>query len=157
MEKDLTIVNTHKEFHSFIRVDRSEIEQVQLKTVSAANVQMLLHYWKMGHFILHHQQRLGWGAKVIERISKAIREKYPNKKGYSPRNLKYMCQFAKEYPLEILKQLMLADEKMKSPSVEKVLTLTKKLNEFGQEAPAQIENQSTLPVKQADYKENKFG
>ena len=150
MKKDLTTQNTPRtEFNSFIRVVGNEIEYAQLKTVSVANVQMLWHYWKMGQFILHHQQKLGWGAKVIEQIAKAIREKYPNKKGYSPRNLKYMCQFAKEYPLEILKQLTLADEEMKSPTVNKVLALAKRLNQFAQEVPAQIES--------VDYEQNTFG
>ena len=73
-----------KEFSDFIRAIGLEIEQAQVKLISAANVQMLLHYWKIGHFILFNQKRLGWGGKVIDKISKAIRDKYPEKKGYSP-------------------------------------------------------------------------
>ena len=33
---------------------------------------------------------------------RAIRLHYPEKKGYSERNLTYMCQFAKAYPLSCL-------------------------------------------------------
>jgi len=104
-------------------------------------VQMLLHYWKIGHFILFHQKRLGWGGKVIDNISKSIRDKYPQKKGYSPRNLKYMCQFAKLYPLEILEQLFMADKELEDPTVVKVLSVAKTLNEFefGQQLVAQIQ------------------
>jgi len=128
-------------FEMFIDVIGSEIEQAQVKLISAANVQMLLHYWKIGHFILFHQKRLGWGSKVIDKISKNIRDKYPGKKGYSPRNLKYMCQFAKLYPLEILKQMLIADKELETPTVAKILSIARTLNdsEIGQEALAQIQ------------------
>jgi predicted nuclease of restriction endonuclease-like (RecB) superfamily len=130
-----------KEFNDFIHAIGSEIEQAQVKLISAANVQMLLHYWKIGHFILFNQKRLGWGGKVIERISKAIRDKYPEKKGYSPRNLKYMCQFAKLYPLDTINQLIVADKELETPTVSKVLLLAKSLNDYeiGQEALAQMQ------------------
>jgi predicted nuclease of restriction endonuclease-like (RecB) superfamily len=130
-----------KEFEVFINAIGLEIEQAQVKLISAANVQMLLHYWKIGHFILFNQERLGWGGKVIEKISKAIRDKYPEKKGYSLRNLMYMCQFAKLYPLKILENLFLADKELENPTIVKVLDVAKGLNksEFAQEPLAQIQ------------------
>ena len=48
-----------KEFDEFIRAISSEIEQAQVKLVSAANDQLLLHYCKVGCFILHSQKRSG--------------------------------------------------------------------------------------------------
>jgi predicted nuclease of restriction endonuclease-like (RecB) superfamily len=140
-----------KEFNDFTRAIGSEIEQAQVKLISAANIQMLLHYWKIGHFIVFNQKRLGWGSKVIEKISNAIREKYPEKKGYSLRNLKYMCQFAKQYPLNIIKRLIVADKELETPTVTKILLIAKDLNDFetqitnsedsifGQEALAQLQ------------------
>lgn len=130
-----------KEFDEFIRAIGSEIEQAQVKLISAANIQMLLHYWKIGNFILFNQKRLGWGSKVIDKISTAIREKYPERKGYSPRNLKYMCQFARLYPLGILEQLLLADKELEVPTIRKVISAIGILDqlEIGQEAPAQIQ------------------
>jgi predicted nuclease of restriction endonuclease-like (RecB) superfamily len=125
-ENDLQI----KEFAEFIHAVGSEIEQAQVKLISAANVQMLLHYWKLGKFILFAQKQLGWGGKVIDKMSKAIRDKYPGKKGYSPRNLLYMCQFAKLYPLNTIKQMLVADKRLHSLSVEKVLFETEILNEY---------------------------
>ncbi|MDR2886553.1 MAG: DUF1016 N-terminal domain-containing protein [Bacteroidales bacterium] len=80
-----------KDFDKYIHALSMEIEQAQVKLISAANVQMLLHYWKVGHFILYNQTLLGWGSKFIERTSEALRKLHPEKKGYSPRNLKYMC------------------------------------------------------------------
>lgn len=131
-----------KEFDAFIHVIGTEIEQAQIKLISAANVQLLLHYWKVGHYILYNQKRLGWGSKIIDRIAKEIKVKYPNKRGYSPRNLTYMCQFAKQYPIEILKRMITADMDMKQPTVEKTASIVRFLNEFEftQEPLAQIQN-----------------
>ncbi|KAA6312968.1 hypothetical protein EZS27_036185, partial [termite gut metagenome] len=53
-----------KEFDDFIHAIGTEIELAQIKLISAANVQMLLHYWKVGYFILYNQKRSGWGSKV---------------------------------------------------------------------------------------------
>jgi hypothetical protein len=129
------------EFDDFISAIGVEIEQAQIKLVSAANVQMLLHYWKVGHFILFNQKRLGWGSKVIDNIAKVIRDKFPEKKGYSPRNLKYMCQFAKLYPLDILRQMLVTDKELQTPTVAKVLSAAKVLNELeiGQQPLAQLQ------------------
>lgn len=65
-----------KEFEKYIHAISVEIQQAQIKLVSAANIQMLLHYWKVGHFILFNQKQLGWGSKFIENIDLANVEDY---------------------------------------------------------------------------------
>jgi predicted nuclease of restriction endonuclease-like (RecB) superfamily len=136
-----------KEFDEFIRAMGLEIEQAQVKLISAANSQMLLHYWKMGNFILYYQKQLGWGAKVIQQISKALHSIFPDKKGYSPRNLQYMCQFARLYPLEILENLLQADKELELPTVNKVLSTAKGLNEL------ESEREPLTDAQSIDYKE----
>ena len=101
---------------------------------------MLFHYWKVGHFILYLQKKEGWGSKVIDNLSKAIRSQYPDKKGYSARNLIYMCQFAKAYPMEILIEMGKVEELLNSSSVDNVLQLTNELNQFTQQPVAIIQN-----------------
>lgn len=134
-----------KDFAPIVHAIGADIEQTQVRIVASANADMLFHYWKVGHFILYLQEREGWGAKVIDKLSEAIRSQYPEKKGYSARNLLYMCQFAKAYTLEVLAQLGEADKTLINPSVEQVLKQTKALNEITQEPLALIqkaENQS---------------
>lgn len=70
-----------RSFEAFVNAIGSEIEQAQVRLISAANAQMLFHYWKMGNYILHHQNRQGWGGKVIKKLAQAIRFNYPEKKG----------------------------------------------------------------------------
>ena len=119
----------------------SEIEQAQVRLIVAANAQMLFHYWKVGNYILYHQQQQGWGSKIIKQLAKAIRLNFPEKKGYSERNLTYMCQFAKAYPLRALQSFIETDAKLIAPSMEKIADGVRYLNDaqFTQEPLAQIQ------------------
>ncbi|MBE6069310.1 MAG: DUF1016 domain-containing protein [Clostridium lundense] len=54
-------------------------------------------YWNIGSVILNYQDKEGWGAKVIDNIAKEIKDEFPDQKGFSTRNLKYMRKFAEEY------------------------------------------------------------
>ena len=146
------IKNTDKQdFSPIVRAIGSDLEQTQVRVIASANADMLFHYWKVGHFILYLQKKEGWGSKVIDNLSKAIRSQYPDKKGYSARNLIYMCQFAKAYPMEILIEMGKVEELLNNPSVDNVLQLTNELNQFTQEPLAQIqstENQEHIITQQ---------
>ena len=146
--------------NAFIHAIGSEIEQAQVRLIVAANAQMLFHYWKVGNYILYHQQQHGWGSKIIKQLAKAIRFNYPEKKGYSERNLTYMCQFARTYPLSVLRSFIDTDVRLSVPNIQNVTNEVLKLNdkqftqeltaqmqstdcqslEFTQEAPAQIQD-----------------
>lgn len=70
----------------------------------------MLLYWQIGRDILARQAAQGWGAKVIERLAQDLRAAFPDMKGFSPRNLKYMRAFAQAWPevqfvQEVLAQL----------------------------------------------------
>ena len=103
---------------------------------------MLFHYWKVGNYILYHQQQHGWGSKIIKQLAKAIRFNYPEKKGYSERNLTYMCQFAKAYPLRALQSFIETDARLSVPTIQSVTNEVLKLNDkqFTQELTAQIQS-----------------
>ena len=131
-----------RSFEAFVNAIGSEIEQAQVRLISAANAQMLFHYWKMGNYILYHQNLQGWGGKVIKKLALAIRFNYPEKKGYSERNLTYMCQFARSYPLSVLRCFIETDARLSLPNVRNVTDEVLKLNngQFTQELAAQIQS-----------------
>ena len=129
-------------FDAFVHAVGSEIEQAQVRLITTANAQMLFHYWKMGNYILYHQNLQGWGSKIIKQLAKAIRFNYPEKKGYSERNLTYMCQFARSYPLNVLRSFIDTDARLSVPSIQNVTEEVLKLNngQFTQELTAQIQS-----------------
>ena len=122
-----------------VRAIGTDLEHTQVRVIASANADMLFHYWKVGHFILYLQKKEGWGSKVIDNLSKAIRSQYPEKKGYSRRNIFYMCQFASAYPLEVLKEMDRIDGMLKTPALEDILSLTNELNQIVQEPLALIQ------------------
>ena len=130
------------DLNAFIHAVGSEIQQAQVRLITAANAQMLFHYWKMGNYILYYQNLYGWGSKIIKQLAKAIRFNYPEKKGYSERNLTYMCQFARTYPLSVLRSFIDTDVRMSVPNIQNVTNEVLKLNDkqFTQELTAQIQS-----------------
>ncbi len=69
---------------------------------------MVLLYWDIGRMILDRQDRAGWGARVIDRLAHDLREAFPDTKGFSPRNLKYMRAFAAAWPEREIVQRVVA-------------------------------------------------
>lgn len=93
-------------------VDLQEIKEkirlTRLRTVLYANADMIMLYWDIGSAILLKQEKQGWGSRVIDRLSSDISEAFPDMKGFSPRNLKYMRAFAAAWPDKQIVQETLA-------------------------------------------------
>ena len=79
---------------------KTRIRSSQIKAALAVNRELILLYWQIGREILARQQEQGWGSKVIDRLSSDLKQEFPEVKGFSPRNLKYMRAFAEAYPEE---------------------------------------------------------
>gem|GEM_PF-13407 len=62
------------------------------------NRELLALYWQLGRDILDRQAREGWGAGVIDQVSVDLRIAFPEMKGFSRSNLKYMRAFAEAWP-----------------------------------------------------------
>ncbi|HEX5337658.1 MAG TPA: PDDEXK nuclease domain-containing protein [Gallionella sp.] len=77
---------------------KSRIHQSQQRATLAVNRELVLLYWQIGRDILDRQSQQGWGAKVIDRLAHDLRTAFPEMKGFSPRNLKYMRAFAEAWP-----------------------------------------------------------
>ncbi len=77
---------------------KTRIHSAQQRATLAVNRELVLLYWQIGQDILQRQRREGWGAKVIERLAQDLRSAFPEMRGFSPRNLKYMRSFAEAWP-----------------------------------------------------------
>jgi predicted nuclease of restriction endonuclease-like (RecB) superfamily len=77
---------------------KTRIHSAQQRASLAVNRELVLLYWQIGQDILARQGREGWGSKVIERLAQDLRNAFPDMKGFSPRNLKYMRAFAEAWP-----------------------------------------------------------
>jgi predicted nuclease of restriction endonuclease-like (RecB) superfamily len=87
-----------------------KIHNAQQRATLAVNQELVLLYWQIGNEILTRQEKQGWGAKVIEKLAFDLKNSFPQMKGFSTRNLKYMRSFAEnwtdfEFVQEVLAQL----------------------------------------------------
>jgi len=92
----------------FLNDLKSRIRAARTRAALAVNRELILLYWQIGRDILERQEREGWGAKVIERLADDLRREFPDMKGFSSRNLKYMRKFAEAWPDEQFVQQVVA-------------------------------------------------
>ena len=91
----------------FIEEIKNEIRKQRISVVLNANSSMICLYWNIGKAILEKQEQEGWGAKVIDRLAKDLKEAFPDMSGFSPRNIKYMRKFAECWSdFEIVQQVV---------------------------------------------------
>lgn len=74
---------------------KQEVLNTQYKAIYAVNKELMFMYWHIGKIILENTQ---WGNKFIDNLSMDLKMEFPEVKGFSIRNLKYMRKFAEEYP-----------------------------------------------------------
>ena len=74
------------------------------RAFTVAQQELVSTYWSIGHEILQRQNERGWGARIIDRLSKDVISQFPDARGFSPRNLKYMRAFAECWPGEAIVQ-----------------------------------------------------
>ncbi|MFI5386881.1 MAG: PDDEXK nuclease domain-containing protein [Fimbriimonadales bacterium] len=85
------------DFPNLIKKIKARIQQAQTRAILAANFELVRLYWDIGRLIDQRQRQEGWGAAVIPRLARELRNELPEVKGFSERNIKLMVQFAHEY------------------------------------------------------------
>lgn len=71
-----------------------QVARGRARAVAAANQELVATYWAIGRDILIRQGQEGWGTKVTTRLAADLRERFPQSKGFSPRNLMFMRALA---------------------------------------------------------------
>ncbi|MCC6446132.1 MAG: hypothetical protein IT210_22105 [Armatimonadetes bacterium] len=95
-------------YRELIEPIKERIATARVRAALSVNREMALLYWQIGRDILDRQQRHGWGAKVIERLSADLKRAYPDMTGLSHRNLKYMRSLSEAWPDEAIVQQLVA-------------------------------------------------
>ena len=95
---------------------KGRVQEERLRVVLAANSAMVFLYWDIGRMILDRQDCAGWGAKIIDRLAADLREAFPEMRGFSPRNLKYMREFDAALPVQAFVQQLAAQIPSRRPA-----------------------------------------
>ena len=83
-----------KDFKDVINSIKQEIKITQLNIMITVNKSLMLLYFNVGKLISENSK---YGNKFIEQLESELRIDFPNLKGFSVRNLKYMQKFYIEY------------------------------------------------------------
>lgn len=67
----------------FIEEVKEEILKQKISVVLNANSSMICLYWNIGRTILKKQEEEGWGAKVIDRMAKDLKDAFRNVRIFS--------------------------------------------------------------------------
>lgn len=106
-DKSVKLTSEPEGYAGWLADLKDRIHTAQQRATLAVNRELVLLYWQIGRDILVRQAEQGWGAKVIERLSQDLRLAFPEMKGFSPRNLKYMRAFAEAWPeLEFVQEVL---------------------------------------------------
>ena len=87
------------EYKEFIQNIKSQIHSSQIKAHIKVNEEMLKLYWNIGQMIVEKQKSVSWGDGVITDISKDLQKEFPDMKGFSTTNIKYMRKWYLYYSI----------------------------------------------------------
>jgi|GEM_PF-3372089 len=107
-DKPIALTQPPEGYATWLAELKNKIHQAQQRATLAVNQELIALYWQIGRDILDRQAAQGWGAKVIDHLAQDLRTAFPNMKGFSPRNLKYMRAFAHAWPDAEFVQAVLA-------------------------------------------------
>lgn len=106
-DKPVSLIQPPAGYTDWLSELKTQIHEAQQRAAQALNLELVVLYWKIGNAILTRQDQQGWGAKVIDRLAHDLRSSFPDMKGFSVRNLKYMRAFAQCWPdIQFVQQLL---------------------------------------------------
>lgn len=91
-------LTSNNEYQDWIARLKAQVRNSQQKASLAVNSELIKLYWSIGKQISEKQTQSGWGAKVIEQLATDLKIAFPDMKGFSLTNLKYMKSFAETWP-----------------------------------------------------------
>jgi len=72
---------------------KSKVRSIQIKAALAVNKELLTFYWELGADIVQKQSTTNWGDGFLSQLSADLIAEFPDMKGFSVRNLKYVRQW----------------------------------------------------------------
>jgi predicted nuclease of restriction endonuclease-like (RecB) superfamily len=90
-------LNLINEYTELLHAIKDKVRNAQLKAVVAVNQELLRFYWELGGIIIEKQAKTTWGDGLINQLSSDLKKEFPDMKGFSISNLKYIKQWFQFY------------------------------------------------------------
>lgn len=93
-----------REYNEWLISLKRQIHAAQQRAALAVNHELVRLYWNIGSDISYRCKTQGWGSKIIQQLADDLKREFPNMKGFSVTNLKYMRMLAESWSLEEISQ-----------------------------------------------------
>jgi len=81
------------EYKVFLADIKRRVQSAQIKAAVSVNRELILLYWDIAEQITQKQKTSTWGDGFLAQMSRDLQTEFPDMKGFSLRNLKYMRQW----------------------------------------------------------------
>ena len=96
MAENMTMAS-NSDFKSWVSQLKQDIRSAQITAAIKVNTELLRLYWRMGADICGKQKSASWGDGWLKELSRELMAEFPDMKGFSHRNLKYIRQWYQFY------------------------------------------------------------
>ncbi len=96
MADNMTLAS-NSDFKNWVSQLKKDIRGAQIRAAIKVNTEMLRLYWRMGADICEKQEFASWGDGWLKELSRELMSEFPNMKGFSYRNLRYIRQWYEFY------------------------------------------------------------
>jgi predicted nuclease of restriction endonuclease-like (RecB) superfamily len=87
----------NKDYQMLLSDIKNVLRSGQAKAIRQLSRAVIESYWDVGKHITESQQLYGWGKNIVEQLSHDLKKEFPNKDGFSARNLWDMRRFYLTY------------------------------------------------------------
>lgn len=105
----------NKDYSAWLKELKNNIRRVQIKAAVRINSELLQFYWNLGQDIVDRQKNANWGAGFLKQFSIDMSSEFPDMKGFSLTNLKYVRQWYLFYSQKIEKSQQAVDQLTQIP------------------------------------------
>jgi predicted nuclease of restriction endonuclease-like (RecB) superfamily len=86
------------DYATWLQSLKEQIRRARVKASLAVNSELVRLYWDVGNRIVQQRAAQAWGSKVLEQLARDLKAEFPEMRGWSLSNLKYMAMFAEAWP-----------------------------------------------------------
>lgn len=87
---NISTLSSNEDYQQWLNSLKQGFRQRQIKAAVAVNRELLEFYWQLGEGITERQKHSEWGDGFITQLSKDLIAEFPEVKGFSTSNLKYI-------------------------------------------------------------------
>jgi predicted nuclease of restriction endonuclease-like (RecB) superfamily len=78
-------------YASVLEQIKNDVQQSQLRAAQSITRELILLYWRIGKMLTEKATEEGWGSKTLDRLSRDLRDFFPEATGFSLRNFQFLA------------------------------------------------------------------